>query len=149
MQFADGCYNTYVVAIAGTATKYDWNVEDKGVGEVVDFVGWVNGGIINAPQPATGPFTGKAFAAMGTVSTVVTLLTTNTPSGAYGTGMLYNYLSTLPQAKSTRIVFTGHSLGGALCATMALAFLKAGQLSVPSVLAYSTASHIFTSRVCG
>jgi hypothetical protein len=141
MQFADGCYNTYVVAIAGTANTsgYDWNVEDLGVGQVVDFASWVNGGITNAPQPATGPFTGKAFAAMGTVSTVVALLTTNTPSTAYGTGTLYQYLTTLPQTKSMRIVFTGHSLGGALCPTMALAFLQAGQLSVPSVLAYPTA----------
>jgi len=34
------------------------SLEDKGVGEVVDFVEWVNGGITNAPQLVMGSFTG-------------------------------------------------------------------------------------------
>jgi len=76
---------------------------------------------------------------MGTISTIVMLLTTNMLGSAYSTGTLYHYLTTLPQAKSTRIMFTGHSFGGALCPTMVLPFLKVRQLSIPSVLAYPTA----------
>jgi len=138
MKFADGTYNTYVVAIAGTATEYDWNVEDYGVGKVADFDAWVNGGITNAPQAAS-PSSTEPCAAMGTVNAVFTLITTPTPSTAYGTGTLYQYLTALPQASSTRIIFTGHSLGGALSPTIALAFLQAKKLGSLSVLAYPTA----------
>jgi len=141
MKFADGTtYNTYVVAIAGTAKDiYDWTEEDLDVGTVVDFDSWVRDGITNAPQKASPPFDGP-YAAMGTVRTVFTLLTMPAPSTAHGNGQtLHQYLTMLPQANSSRIIFTGHSLGGALSPTMALGFLQAGQLSGLSVLAYPTA----------
>ncbi|OJA11955.1 hypothetical protein AZE42_08069 [Rhizopogon vesiculosus] len=60
-------------------------------------------------------------------------------SGAASAGLtLHAFLSGIPASASTRVVFTGHSLGGALSPTIALALVKSRTMQ-GEVLVYPTA----------
>jgi hypothetical protein len=143
MTFEDGkTYNTYVVAIAGTVGnefKDDFRKEDCAVGNVVDFPAWVSEGITNPPKVVSQVVASGTYVAKGTTDAAFQLINTPAPTQAGNGQTLYQYLTALPQVGSTRVIFTGHSLGGALSPTIALAFLQAGQLSGLDVLAYPTA----------
>ncbi|KAF4564068.1 hypothetical protein EYR36_003319 [Pleurotus pulmonarius] len=122
-------WNTYVVAIAGTATNSDVDYhEDVDIDRIVDFEAFASDGGISAPvivdHDSIDPL--KAYIALGTANGVNRLV--NIPSLGQGT-TLPQFLRSIPAADNTRIVFTGHSLGGALSPTIALTALTSGVLS--------------------
>ncbi|GJJ06247.1 hypothetical protein Clacol_000438 [Clathrus columnatus] len=140
LQFPDGSQrSTYVVAIAGTADTYDL-LEDFEVRSVIDFHQWVNSGIRNMPSAASNIIPGNAYIAYGTGTASHTIITYPAPPNAIGAALtptLFSYLLTLPS--NSTVIFTGHSLGGALSPTVALATKSANILRVSDVLTYPTA----------
>ncbi|KAL4259544.1 AB hydrolase superfamily protein [Pleurotus pulmonarius] len=134
--------DTYVVSIAGTADHSLLDaIEDVCVKDVVDFAAFTSLGASSPPVPtaheAIDPR--KAYIASGTADGVYRIL--NIASAGQGT-TLAEFLGNISATASTRIVFTGHSLGGALSPTVALTALKSGMLSsVPqgNTFAYPTA----------
>ena len=68
------------------------------------------------------------YSSIGTATGVYNVLTNTAPKGTPGEGTtVYEYLATLPAA--TRVVFTGHSLGGALSPAIAMGLMNADLLS--------------------
>lgn len=116
--------DTYVVAIAGTDpnSPYDWLFEDLKVGPnamvnfpITNFSAAPTGGAANA---------GTAQITLGTALGVYNLLQ-NMIDQDGNTASLVSYLSGLVPVKSTaKIIFVGHSLGGALSATLPLQLLS-------------------------
>lgn len=141
--FPDGkTYDTHVVSIAGTASWYDWIFEDFVVNKVVDFTAWVKTGLNTTPvvlDPSKVDDKNGTYIAYGTAAAVFTLLNTVAPPGSIDAGTtIMQYLSKLPS--TSRVVFTGHSLGGALSPTTALALMEAGTFAQGvSVLVFATA----------
>lgn len=120
----DTVNNVYVVAIAATnySSTYDIYTEDIDVTPVA----WPYGG--SAPS--------GTMIAMGTNDGVTALLTLQSQGQA-----LLSYLQGVTDASSSTLIFTGHSLGGALAPTLALALTELGlKLSDwKAVYAYPTA----------
>jgi hypothetical protein len=141
VRFEDGnVYETYVIAVAGTATKYTMD-RNFLVNSVVDFAAWVAGGVRNRPSPVRRVDSSGVYVAYGTAADVHTLLSYPAPEGAASAGStLYDFMAGLSSSPSSRIVFTGHSRGGVLSPTLALALLQAGILPTQGVLAYPTAA---------
>ena len=132
----------YVVAIAATnaTSKYDWLVEDFTVSSVVEWATYDPANIV----AATGvkPATGTPMISMGTAIGVGHLLQDmSSPTGAVQPGTtLQAFLATLKPTEPTAIIFTGHSLAGALSPTLALYLKQKGALSqFAQVLVYPTA----------
>lgn len=140
--FDDGTTReAYVVAVSGTNANsiYGW-YENLAVGRVVDFTAWVGNGITQLPVPVNrGDIvpTGT-YVAYGTAGAVHTLLTEPSPPGSASVGLkLHEYLTNILAPESMRVVFTGHSLGGTLSPTLALALTISGALKVEG-LVYAT-----------
>ncbi|KAG8998090.1 hypothetical protein FRB94_007217 [Tulasnella sp. JGI-2019a] len=120
--------NTYVVAIAGSATysAFDSLKEDGDVGKSVDLMDWINSGLTKPFKPLNGSQVkdgAKAYISVGTASGVQILLSNAAPTSAHAPGTyLGDFLATIPA--SSTLIFTGHSLGGALSPTLALAWWK-------------------------
>ncbi|CAE6440371.1 unnamed protein product [Rhizoctonia solani] len=142
----------YAVCIAGTAGglgDYGAKVEDKKVDEVVDLTQWIPnslaGGVIPKPTPTDSPILpgSTPYVAYGT--SVGTYVVASTPpatktSQTSTAPCLSAFLKTLSVEANTRLIFTGHSLGGALSPTLAFVLDKAGTLSnFAKVLVYPTA----------
>lgn len=133
--------DTYVVAIAGTdpGAPLDWFVEDFEVGPN-DCVAWdktvatakpaKTGAALDQPQLSYG--TAFGIWALGSQLT----LSRHAPSGP---STLAGFLSGLTVTPTTRIIFTGHSLGGALSPTLAHWAKSFTGLSTAQVLALPTA----------
>ncbi|GAM84788.1 hypothetical protein ANO11243_027890 [Dothideomycetidae sp. 11243] len=148
MTFPDGKqYDTYVVAIAGTAAKsdYDWKVEDFDVGDVVDFNAWVQGWNSNIQDPNNFKVQKgqidltKPYIALGTAIGVFQVLTNKSNTSPTKQGpSVFDFLSGL-SGDNIRIIFTGHSLGGALSPTAALGMVQSGVLKAGNVIAYPSA----------
>ena len=132
----------YVVAIAATnpISKFDWLVEDFDVSSVVEWATYNPANIVAATNVPVA--TGTPMISMGTAIGVGKLLTKMpSPSGAAAPGTtLQQFLATLKPTSPTAIVFTGHSLAGALSPTLALYLQQQGALaSFSPVLVYPTA----------
>ncbi|KAG9000822.1 hypothetical protein FRB94_005148 [Tulasnella sp. JGI-2019a] len=135
--FPDGTtHNVYVVAIAGTATTsaYDWTGEDLAVTSVVDFEDWyaswpTTPGTVQVATPAhvvANP--GKPYITEGVADGIYPLITQASPLGSHQTGTTIRaFLAGIP--KDAYVIFTGHSLGGALSPTLALGLVGSGMLS--------------------
>ncbi|KAG8216222.1 hypothetical protein J3R82DRAFT_8260 [Butyriboletus roseoflavus] len=145
LQFEDGSVRpTYVIAIAGTPleAEYVWIKENFAVNSVSDFTAWVAGGIQNPPVivPAKSIVPGVPYIATGTVNTVHLLLTRPAPPGAASAGTtLLDFITKLDQSASPRLITTGHSLGGTLSPSLALALVSAGLISADATLTYPSA----------
>ncbi|KAH7334133.1 hypothetical protein B0J17DRAFT_721353 [Rhizoctonia solani] len=142
----------YVVCIAGTAGKlldFDSEVEDLAVGRVVDLNQWIPdsfaGDIIPEPTATANPdFAGTIpYVSYGTAigTHVITSMSLATPDGQPSTHpCLSTFLKNVSAEPGARIIFTGHSLGSALCSSAAFVLAKANILDKFSkVLVYPTA----------
>lgn len=148
LKFEDGTTScAYVVAIAATTGQaiesYDWKYEDFAVGTTVNFDDWVDGpgGITTPPEPAWKiSIKSRTLIANGTAQAVYTLANT-LPTGT-GQSSLADWLKALEPPVGSKLIFTGHSLGGALSPTLAVTLSKAGylrQFGQSCTLVYPTA----------
>ncbi|WP_109121133.1 hypothetical protein [Azospirillum sp. TSO22-1] len=127
---------TYVVAIAATnpMSGFDWGTEDFDVAQVVDFSSYAP--LTTAPSPApSGQIDDQtgAYISMGTATGVYKLLQmVGTVYEGQDSGKtsasLADYLTGATIDKGATIVFTGHSLAGALSPTLALYLKASGRL---------------------
>lgn len=140
--YSDNAVNngpTYVVAVAATngACPFDWTVEDLDVSTIVDFSTFSPN---STPSPVTNPDSSTPYISNGTAVGLGNLLNIVGGYGDAKTGTLSDFLSTIPSSQNATIVFTGHSLGGALSPTLALWLKVNNQLSQFSdALVYPTA----------
>ncbi|KAJ8516198.1 hypothetical protein ONZ45_g6460 [Pleurotus djamor] len=137
--FEDGKpYDTYFVSIAATASSDVDREEDYDVFRVVDFEKWAELGFDTVPSFTERDHIDetKPYLAFGTAKGVHRILTI--PGNKEGTTIL-QFLGTIPP--TSRIVFTGISLGGVLSPTLALAVAKAGLVKNPvsNILTYPIA----------
>ncbi|CAO3418235.1 lipase family protein [Azospirillum doebereinerae] len=132
--------NTYVVAIAGTAAEstFDWDDED-GLGgtsgsAITGVVSWTD--FLDSPTTTTtaNPASDAPYISLGTATGVSTLLqltdaTTKDTLSAF-----------LAKAGADVLVVTGHSLGGALSATLGLYLVQSNATpNIPTTYVYPTA----------
>ena len=146
LKFENGCVHpAYVISIASTPVQslYAWFGENFAVHSVVDFDAWVSGGIQEPPVavPSTKDIVPKGvYLALGTAKAVYTLLTTPAPEGAVAARtMLLDFVANLDQSATPRFIAAGHSLGGTLAPSLALALVQAGVLPVDHTLTYPSA----------
>ncbi|KAF7437136.1 hypothetical protein PC9H_003972 [Pleurotus ostreatus] len=134
--FGDRSYDTYVLAIAGAAPDSEENYTIATmVNKVVDFNQWVQAGITTVPLEAIGVDQAKPYLSYGAALGMSTLVTVPSPGGQ----TIIEFLATIPP--TSRLVFTGHSLGGVLSPIVALALLRGGLLrnAPANVFTYPTA----------
>ena len=141
LEFEDGSLHpTYVMAIAGTpGTSFN---------RVVDFDAYVSDGQFKTPPKEV--FAGsldanKAYLSLSTARAIHTLLTSPAPS-AVGVRTLLGFINAVKSTKELtartlpRFVFTGHSCGGAIASSVALALVSGGVIPAERTSTYSTAA---------
>ncbi|KAI4188339.1 MAG: hypothetical protein L6R41_002213 [Letrouitia leprolyta] len=151
--YPDGAkYDTYVVAIAGTAvfSITDWAIEDFGVNHVISFDAFTKtfkDGPIPEPQKTPKPVGEGPFCAWGTAWGIYQIVTNTSPDGNPGEQTtILQYLAGLNKdGGDFRVIFAGHSLGGALSPFLSLA-VKANTL-IPALA--KTPENILTFPAAG
>ncbi|KAG8754457.1 hypothetical protein FRC11_006650 [Ceratobasidium sp. 423] len=141
-------YAVCIARTAGTGEGFDGEVEDKAVGRVVDLNQWIPesfaGNIIPGPTVELNPdFTGSApYVSYGTAIGTYMIGSTSpaVPEGQTSTHpTVSEFLKNERVAPGTRLIFTGHSPGGALSPTLAIVLHKAKLLgNFSKVLVYPT-----------
>ncbi|KDN35345.1 hypothetical protein RSAG8_11679, partial [Rhizoctonia solani AG-8 WAC10335] len=148
LAFTDGhTQDTYVLAIAATATKYNWIDNNAAVAAVVDFnqwvSKWVSSGEVTAPETVDPTVSDAAYISYGTARGVYKLASVAPPFSAVGGGVpLRSFWASFPASSQAKVIVTGHSLGGALSPTLALSLLESQAFtSFPpeNILTYPTA----------
>ncbi|KAF8714512.1 Lipase (class 3), partial [Rhizoctonia solani] len=154
--FEDGkSYPTYVVAIAGTSGMYDIIYEDGAIGKVINPDTWASNGSIGL---RTLPAILENDSSLNKDNTYITLgfsrglyqLLNNAPlKGSPGyPHNLPEFLQTIdptPSEPAPKLIFTGHSLGGALAPVLAYVLRHANALGpfskdMSNVCVYPTAA---------
>ena len=118
VQFPDGStHEMYVVANAGTAlfSTQDWLHENTGIVFCVNFDEWTKDITQEPPVSWLPDDKSGVYVARGAAKAVQTVVNTPAPTGSIGTGTtLLDFLRTV--ASTSKVVYSGHSLGGALTA---------------------------------
>jgi hypothetical protein len=118
VQFPDGStHEMYVVANAGTAqySTQDWLLENTGIVFCVDFHEWAENIREQPPISWLPDDNSRVYVARGAAQAVQTVINTPAPAGSFGAGTtLLDFLRTVSPA--SKVVYAGHSLGGALTA---------------------------------
>ncbi|CAE6436766.1 unnamed protein product [Rhizoctonia solani] len=143
----EGKKDTYVLGIAATATPYNWLGNNARVDKVVDLYKWLENGISTDPTPlgGLGSTPGSSYIALGTALGVYRLASLASPTSgtAKSPGVaLPAYWASFPESPDTKVILTGHSLGGALSPTLALGLLESNgfaKFKPKNVLVYPTA----------
>ena len=151
--YPDGAnYDTYVVAIAGTAvfSKTDWVQEDFGVNHAIYFDAFTKtfkDGPIPKPQKIPKTSSEDHFCALGTAWGAYQIVTNTSSDGDPGEKTtILQYLAGLNKdGGDFRVIFAGHSLGGALSPFLSLA-VKANTL-IPALA--ETPDNILTFPAAG
>lgn len=130
---------TYVVAIAATnpLSTYDWDSEDFDVGSAVAWTEWKPNDLTKLKTPIDPS---NPVISYGTANGVSKLLAMSPLPTAVGTGTLAEFLASDKIVANAMVVFTGHSLAGALSPTTALYLKQSGALKqFANSLVYPTA----------
>ncbi|MCC7596120.1 hypothetical protein IGS61_01390 [Janthinobacterium sp. FW305-129] len=121
---------SYVVAIAATnfISGYDWIVEDFTVSSTVN---WAQYDPAMPFAVAAAPNSAMPLISKGTATGVRHIAALTPTDPAHGTSSLADFIGQLNGTASagTRMIFTGHSLAGALAPTFALYLKEHGALS--------------------
>ncbi|KAH7338386.1 hypothetical protein B0J17DRAFT_755963 [Rhizoctonia solani] len=128
-------HTTYVVSIAATSGMYDYVHEDAAIKYVVDVDTWAGQGakgLSQAPKPIRNDFLvpkNRALISHGFSRGVYQILNNTPPKESPGySHTLPQFLQSLqfaPSEHPPKLVFAGHSLGGALAPSLAYTLLKA------------------------
>ncbi|KAG8703114.1 hypothetical protein FRC09_004346 [Ceratobasidium sp. 395] len=155
VDFGDGVLRSaYIVAIAGTSSNYSWIIQDLKIYRVVDLDSWAGSGPESLKQePPSIPNNASvplniAFISEGFAGAVFRLINTSPLPGFPGYGQtlpefLLNLRMTPTSQPAPKLVFTGHSLGGALSPALAYTLYKAnalGSFTLGDVCVYPTAA---------
>jgi hypothetical protein len=106
----------YVAAIAGTNknSNRDKALYDIAIKQNVDWNKWIgqSGGITSSPPIQSVANPSNATIARGTALGIYDLVTTKSTVGPATGQTIFQFLKSLPQG--SKLIYTGHSLGGAL-----------------------------------
>ncbi|KDN38225.1 hypothetical protein RSAG8_09624, partial [Rhizoctonia solani AG-8 WAC10335] len=142
LKFPDGQQkDTYVLAVAGTATDYNWATNNARVDKLVNFHTWLKAGLSTPPMAEISTSPENCYIAYGTALGVYRLASIESPAASPGIA-LPGYWASFPDSPNTKVVLTGHSLGGALSPSLAFGLREAGAFSKfasNNILVYPTA----------
>jgi len=113
------------ISVAGTSSFKGW-LEDFEVKKIVDFEDWIKDwSSKGVPAPSalqTAPVSGTEYAAMGTCTGAHLILSKASRQKDTGKTLVDYITNSVPA--DYEVIFTGHSMGGAIAPTVALGLVK-------------------------